>query len=563
MGIIFLDITLIVCLAAVLAIIFRLLKQPAILAYILTGVIIGPLGFFRIHNQDILQALAEFGITLLLFMVGLELKFKDLRTVGRVALITGIGQIVFTSLIGYFISLALGFSKVTSLYLSVALTFSSTIIIVKLLSDKKDLNSLYGKISVGFLLVQDFFAILLLMFLSGFNNTNGYALSYPDFLTVLAKGALLFIGIVYLSRAILPRVVDAIAHSSETLFLFSIAWAFGLAALISSPIIGFSPEIGGFLAGLALANSTENFQISSKIKPLRDFFITIFFVTLGINLMLDNIISVLPTSLLLSVFVLVGNPLIVMIIMGFMGYRKRTSFLAGLTVAQISEFSLILVFLGKRLGHLDNKAVSVITMVGIITFTLSTYMIVNGNKLYLFLSRFLGVFERKNAHGEQMVYGLDDMENLKDHVVLVGADQMGQRILDALEDAGNSVVVIDFNPSIIKKLENKKIHRLFGDIADLEIQEKAKLHSARLVISTIPDIEDNILLVKGLNRDNKKAKVLVMALDSSDAKILYREGADYVVLPHLEGGRQLARIIRANRLEVINDLKLRDIGYLM
>ena len=568
MGNIFTEITVIICLAAFFAVIFRTLKQPIILAYILTGIIIGPFGFFNFANKDVLQLMAQFGITLLLFMVGLELKFSDLKSVGRVSLITGIGQIVFTSLIGYFICLALGFSSITSLYVSIALTFSSTIIIVKLLSDKRDLHSLYGRISVGFLLVQDFFAILLLILLSGFNPTaasgqagSGQVLFSVDFLSTLAKAAILFGGIIYLSRTLLPKVVDIIAHSQEALLLFSLAWAFGLASLVSSEAIGFSIEIGGFLAGLSLANSTENFQIASKVRSLRDFFITIFFVILGMNLTFNNIGVILLPSLILSVFVLIGNPIIVMVIMGIMGYRKRTSFLAGLTVAQISEFSLIIIFLGNKIGHLSTEIVTLITVVGIITFTFSTYMIVFGNKLYLFLAPFLSLFERKHTKKDEIVQSEKNMENLKGHVVLVGADQMGQSILETLEELNREVVVVDFDPGIVKRLKEKNIHIIFGDISDLDIQEKAQLDKAQLVISTIPDIEDNLLLLKELNHENKRTKILVMALDSHDARVLYKEGADYVVLPHLAGGRQIAKLLGSN-LDNIPALKAKDLAYL-
>ena len=571
MGNIFLEITVIICLAAFFAVIFRTLKQPIILAYILTGIIIGPFGFFNFPNKDVLQLMAQFGITLLLFMVGLELKFSDLKSVGKVSLITGVGQIVFTSLIGYLICSFLGFSPITSLYVSIALTFSSTIIIVKLLSDKRALHSLYGKISVGFLLVQDFFAILILIFLSGFNPSagstsslqasSGQALFSVDFLSTLAKAAILFGGIIYLSRTLLPKVVDIIAHSGEALFLFSLAWAFGLASLVSSEMIGFSIEIGGFLAGLSLANSTENFQIASKVRSLRDFFITIFFVILGMNLTFNNISAILLPSLILSVFVLIGNPIIVVVIMGIMGYRKRTSFLAGLTVAQISEFSLIIIYLGNKIGHLSTEIVTLITVVGIVTFTLSTYMIVFGNKLYLFLAPILSPFERKHTKNEKIIQSEKNMENLKEHVVLVGGDQMGQSVLEALEELNREVVVVDFDPGIVKKLKEKNVHIIFGDISDLDIQEKAQLDKAHLVISTIPDIEDNLLLLKELNHENRRTKVLVMALDSHDARVLYKEGADYVVLPHLAGGRQLAKILEKD-LDNISALKAKDLAYL-
>lgn len=560
---IFLEITIIVCLAAFFAVIFKWLKQPIILAYILAGIVIGPFGFFNLSNKDVLQLMAQFGITLLLFMVGLELKLNDLKSVGKVSLLTGAGQIVFTFLIGYFIGLALGFSLITSMYVSIALTFSSTIIIVKLLSDKRDLHSLYGKISVGFLLVQDFFAILLLIFLAGFNPStgSGQVLSIWSFITTLAKGIVLFGGIIYLSRTLLPKVVDMIAHSQEALFLFSLAWAFGLASLVGSQAIGFSIEIGGFLAGLSLANSTENFQIASKIRSLRDFFIAIFFVILGMNLTFGNILVIIYPAAILSLFVLVGNPIIVMVIMGVLGYRKRTSFLAGLTVAQISEFSLIIIFLGNKLGHLTAEIVTLITVVGIVTFTLSTYMIVNGNKLYLLLSPFLSVFERRHGKKDEVLHSAKELSEIKNHVVLVGGDQMGESLIDTFEAMNKDIVVIDFDPAIVNKPELKNVHRLFGDISDTEIKELAKIHSAYLIVSTIPDVEDNLILVKEIKSKKSNAIVIVTAFDSADAKILYAQKADYVVLPHLAGGRQLAKVLEKD-LNDLPALKARDQRYL-
>lgn len=552
MSAIFLEITIIICLAAVLSILFRLLKQPTILAYILTGIIVGPFGQLQFGNPEIFRTLAELGITFLLFMVGLELKFSDLRSVGKIAVITGISQIVFTSIVGYAIALLLGFSSIAALYIAVALTFSSTVIIVKLLSDKKDLNSLYGKISVGFLLVQDFVAILILMFLSGFSQTNGAAISLADFGIVLLKGFLLFAAIIYLSRSIFPRLTDIIARSAETLFLFSIAWAFFVSALASSAPFGFSIEIGGFLAGLALANSSENFQIAARIRALRDFFITIFFVLLGMNMVFADINTIFLPALILAAFVLVGNPIIVMVIMGLLRYRKRTSFFAGLTVAQISEFSLIVVFMGNKLGHISNEVVALVTMVGVITFTLSSYMILGNNTLYRWLGRYLGIFERKDAHEEQ----IGKRKIFKDHVVLVGANRTGQSILDELRDSGHQVVVIDFDPDIIKNLENQNIDSFFGDITDLEIQEVAQLVSAKLVISTVTDIDDNLLLLQALKANNKRAKVIVVAQDQDEARELYKAGANYVVLPHLAGGRHIAKVISENKIENIGRFKL-------
>ncbi|OGH23617.1 MAG: hypothetical protein A2958_02485 [Candidatus Levybacteria bacterium RIFCSPLOWO2_01_FULL_38_13] len=555
MGPIFFEITLIISLAALLSLLFRVFKQPAILAYILAGIIIGPFGRLQLQSLDFLQAMAEFGITFLLFMLGMELRFKDLKSVGKISLLTGIAQIIFTSVIGFFIAGALGFSGIESLYISIALTFSSTVIIVKLLSDKKDLNSLYGKISVGFLLVQDFFAILILMFLSGF--ANGGVLP-SDFIVVFLKAVLLFALVIYLSKSFLPKLIDLVAKSSETLFLFSIAFALSMSALVST--IGFSIEIGGFLAGLALANSSEHFQIQARTRALRDFFVTIFFVILGMSMTFGDIANVLTAAIVLSVFVLIGNPIIVMVIMGVMGYRSRTSFMAGLTVAQISEFSLILVFLGNRIGHLTSEIVSLVTVVGVITFTLSTYMILGARDLYKFLSPYLGSLEMRG--GKRVIPEDEDgIPNLKNHVVVIGGDQMGQSVLSALDEMNIDVVLVDLDPDIVRRFEGKA-HKLFGDIADLDIQERASLDSARLVISTIPDVEDNFLILKELKHENRRAKIVVMALDTEEARQLYKAGADYVVLPHLAGGRQIAKLIEDNNLDKIESLRNKDVKFL-
>jgi len=569
MGNLFFDITIIICLAAGLSLVFRLLKQPEILAYILTGIIIGPLIIFRSANQDILQTMSQLGITLLLFMVGLEIRVSDLFALGKSLLAVALGQIFITFALGFLLTSALGFSFLPAFYIAIALTFSTTVIVVKILSDKRDLHSLYAKISLVILLAQDLLAILLLMFLSGFSQQSGGGESLTQFFLIAIKGIVLFGGVWYLSINVFPKFFEVIARSSETLFLVSMAWVFGLTALVSSPYVGFSIEIGGFLAGLALANSIVNYQIIAKAKILRDFFIVIFFVLLGAQMSFVNFSQVLIPAIIISLFVLIGKPIIIMFILGFMGYRKRTSFLTGLTHSQISEFSLIIIFLGNKLGHVSGSVVSLITLVAIITFAFSSFLILRGNNLYLSFGKKINFLERKHNKKDEMV-PTDGFDNLKDHVVVIGGDQMGQSILAALKDSGDEVVVIDFDPAVVKNLENslqfgeagQKVHRLFGDISDLDIQERAQIDSAKLVISTIPDVEDNILLLKELRHENRKVKVVVMALDSHDAKLLYKANADYVILPHLEGGRQIARIIAENSLENIAKLKQNDLEYL-
>lgn len=561
MGIIFTEITVIICLAAFFAVILKRLKQPVILAYILTGIIVGPLGFINIQNRDLLQAMGDVGVTFLLFMLGLEMKIRDFSSVGKTVFIVFLVQTIFTFLITFLVAVILGFNNISAIYIGIALVFSSTIIVVKFLSDKRDLHSLYGKLAIGILLLQDFLVIAVLIFLSSFNSGM---LSNPIVTSalVLIKGVFLFGVIGYLSQKVFPKIIDSLSKSSEILFLVSIGWVFGLAALISSPIIGFSVEIGGFLAGLALANSIANYQIIAKAKILRDFFIIIFFVILGIKMTFAGLGSITFAVIVFSLIALILKPLIVMIVMGLMGLRKRTSFLSGVSLGQVSEFSLILVFLGGKLGHINNSVVSLITAVSIIAFIFSAYIVGNDNKLYFLLHRYLNIFERKSGKKyDEIIQSDKSMENLKGHVVLVGGEQMGESVLETLETMNKEVVVIDFDPVIIKGLENKNVHRLFGDISDTEIKNLAKIRTAHLVISTIPDVEDNLLLLRELKFKKSQAIVIVTALDIVDAKVLYNEGADYVVLPHLAGGRQLAKILEKD-LDGLDGLRAKDQRYL-
>ncbi|MBI2026020.1 MAG: cation:proton antiporter [Candidatus Levybacteria bacterium] len=564
MEIIFFDLTVIIVIAAIISIIFRLLKQPAILAYILTGIVISLFHFFNLSNQPLLLALSQVGITLLLFMVGLEIRINELVSMGKMLLLSSAFQISLSFILSFLISLILGFDKLSSFYIAAAITFSSTIVVVKLLSDQHELHSLHGKFSLGILLSQDVVAMAFLMFLAGSVQESPFLGPIGNLSLVLIKGTIILFAIYFLSKNIFPKLFEKIARSSETLFLASLGWVFGLAALVSSKLIGFSIEIGGFLAGVALANSLVNYQIIAKAKILRDFFIVIFFVLLGIQMSFANIGKILIPAIILSIFVLLLKPLIVMVILGTLGYKKRTSFLTGVSLSQISEFSLILAFLGFKLGHIDQGIVSLITMVGLITFAISTYMITHWKTMYRKFEKTLSFLEKGEAFSEKM-QGEDSLESLDNHVVVIGGDQMGKSIIEALEDQDVDIVLVDFDPLIVKKYESadkQKVFRLFGDISDLDIQQRAKLDSARLVISTIPDIEDNLLLLKELKHENRKAKIVMMALEGKEARILYSQGADYVVLPHLAGGRQIAKLISENGLSKLEKLKEKDRKYL-
>lgn len=544
-------------LATALAMVAMIFRQSGILAYILTGVIIGPLGYLAFDSKETLEVMSKIGITLLLFLVGLEMNLSGLKQIGKPAVIIGLGQVVFTAVIGYFISLFLDFSSTASVFIALALTFSSTIIVVKLLSEKKDLGSLYGKIVVGVLLVQDFLALLALIFLAGYGVSGG-APNPVTIAIILAKGAVLFLILFLLGKKFLPKLVGFIARSSELLFLFSIAFAMGIATLFASPWIGLSLEIGGFLAGIALSYSSEHYHIHSRIRPVRDLFIVVFFIILGSTLILRESVDIWIPVGVFSAFVLIGNPLIVMIIMGLLGYKRRTGFLTGLTVAQISEFSFVLMQLGKDVGQVDERSVTIITLVGIITITVSSYLIIGGDWVYKYLSRILKIFERKSTIERPITH-----KDMAGHIVLVGAHRLGGHLLSVLSK--ENMEIVDFNPDTAKKLEAEGYHVVYGDISDEEIQEEVNMDKAKLVISTVPDMNDNLAVLARIKelKLEKPPKMIVTANEEWEAKMLYDEGADYVILPHFIGAQQIAHMIEEDHdLPRLKQYRERDLAIL-
>jgi Kef-type K+ transport system membrane component KefB len=546
-----------VILAATIAIagILRVLKQPLIIGYILTGIAVGPTFLNLVHSTETIGVFAHIGIALLLFTVGLGIDPKIVKYVGKVSLIAGLGQVIFTSLIGFCIALSLGFSVISSVYIAIALTFSSTIIIMKLLSDKGDTETLYGKISIGILLVQDLIVILVLMGVSSLTNDFNLAtLAYA----LLVKGVGLLGIILVASAYLLPRMMKHIAKSQEFLLLISIGWCLTLASL--TYYLDFSIEIGALLAGITLASSPYRHNITAKMSPLRDFFVVLFFILLGSQMVFTDISQYTIPVIIFSLFILIGNPLIVVTLMGFLGYTKRNSFLTGLTVAQISEFSLIFISLGVQVGHLDNEILSLVTVIGLITIAGSTYLILYADKIYPYFSNMLSLFERKGEKADDFNYALEEKHN----VILFGYDRMGLDILQAFNDMHSTTMVVDHNPEVIEHLMKLKIDCRFGDAVDAELLEDLHLSTIQMVVSTIPKADINLMLVHKIRLVNTKAVVIVASQQIDDALQLYQAGATYVLMSDFIGGYHASVMIKKNEFSVdkFELLKERHIKFL-
>ena len=537
---VFIELSKILVITVLAAGITRLLKQPIIISYILSGIIVGPFILNVVSSIETLTAFSQIGIAFLLFMVGLNLNPRVIKEVGKISLITGIGQVIFTSLIGYAIALMLGFTEIVSFYVSIALAFSSTIIIMKVLSDKRDLDTLYGRISIGFLIVQDFIAIAILLIISSFKNGVSFEiLAFQTILNAFIALILLFLATIYF----LPSLTKFIAKSQEFLMLFSISWCFAIASIFY--FLNFSIEAGALIAGISLSLSPYQYEISSKMKPLRDFFLILFFIILGSQMIFSNIFESLTAIIVFSLFVLIGNPIIVMILMGRLGYTKRNSFLSGLTVAQISEFSLIVIALGVTLGHLSKEILSIVTAVGLITFAVSTYMIMYSEKIYLKLSNYLTIFERKGKKADEK----KQFKEEKYDIILFGYNRIGFDILESLKKIKKKFLVVDYDPEVISKLSKQGIKCRFGDADNFELLNDLNLSQAKMIISTIPLSETNNLLLKKAREENKKAIIAVVSHKIEDAVKYYEQGATYVIMPHFLGGKHFSSMIEKNKTD--------------
>ena len=520
------------------AFIMRLLRQPLMSAYIVAGIIAGPLWLNLLHgDSETYQAFSQFGVVLLLFVVGLSLNLNHLKQIGKVAITTGFAQVLLTASAGFFILRYLGFSAVSAFYLGVGITFSSTVIIVKLLNEKKESESTYGRYAYGLMLVQDVIATGILLVITSFGEFNVSPLNSLGILVI--KGIILLSVGYFLTKLLLKKILNQVAQSGEFLFIFTVAWCFGVASLLYWA--GFPLEIGAIVAGLSLGSSSYQAEIASRIKPLRDFFIVLFFIILGSEMGLTSLGKDLFPGIILSTFVLIVNPLILYFLYRWQKFSRRNSFLLATTAAQVSEFGFILIFTGIKVGHLSGSEMSVYTIVALITIFVSSYLINYNEQIYRFLIPFFKLFGpdkwvQKEENGRKF------------EVFLFGYHRIGWKICEFLLEKKITFAVIDFNPETITKLKRKGISAFYGDASDIEFLSSLPLKNAKLIISTLPTAEDQLVLVqfaKGLS-SNKKPFVILNLYHNSRLSDLYEAGADYVMMPHLLGGHWMVEVLKSS-----------------
>lgn len=536
-GDVFGQLSIVLVIAAAVSIVMRLLRQPLIIGYIFTGIVVGPSLLGLIKNDRIaFDTFSDIGIALLLFIIGLELNVAIIRRLGRVVVVTAAAILAVVGALGYAISLAFDFNSIESLIIGLSLFFSSTIIIAKVLSDKKQLTRLHGRIALGIILFDDIVATFALLFIA---SGSGGRLGAHEAIWLVVKGLGLLAVMVLVASKLLPKLSKFMASSQEMLFLFAISWGFGIATLVNAA--GYSIEVGALFAGVALAHLPYAPEIGARLKPLRDFFIILFFIVLGEGLSLHHLQSVLWPAIVFSLIVLVVKPLVVMAALGTSRYTKRTSFKTAINLSQISEFSIIVAVLAHSAGFVGEDVSAIITLVAIITIAVSTYLMHYDDFLYNKFEKHLRLFERSVVHEKKRqpeAYPL----------ILFGYKKGGHEFIKTFRGMRKRFIVVDYDPEVIDTLQRQRIEYLYGDATDSELLEELNIENTKLIVSTITDHPTNEALLRYIRRHNEEAVIICHSGDYNDAALLYKLGATYVMLPHLIGSERMSAFIHRHGL---------------
>lgn len=543
--------SLFVVAASLLGFVFLAFRLPLIIAYITAGLV---LGLFVVSDGTIsaLSFLPEVGLAFLLFLLGIELDVREIRHFGRQIIFASVAQMVLSTAAGFLIASFLGFGRVDAIFLGLGLAFSSTIIVVKLFVDKKELSSLHGKMAVGILLFEDLVAVVALMFLTLRASALNIGLTAGlPFLAFVLKGMFLFGVALVFARVTLPFFFKTAASSPELLFLSGIGLCFAFIAL--ALVLGFGLSIGAFLAGVSLASSSYRHHIAARIKPLRDLFITLFFVDLGLRVAFSfSAVALLPIAFF-TLYALLAKPTIFMGLLGLLGYKKHTSFLTSVGLSQISEFSLILLVVGQSTGQVGEGSLSTLAVAALASMALSSVAVTHATEIYKRASKPLSFFERKGARFGEYV----KEEEIRDHILLLGCDRAGRMLLPVLKKSDQRFLVADFNPEVVRQLTADGFPVLFGDISDPEFAQELNADKAKILISTIGDPHDNAYLLNLVKGKGKKPIFIASAETPAEALKLYEQGADLVLVPHMITGEYIADVL-SGKVDKKALLQLRD-----
>ncbi|MFB6292131.1 MAG: cation:proton antiporter [Candidatus Nanohaloarchaea archaeon] len=524
----------VVLVATALAFLARKTRQPTIIAYALTGIILGPVFLDAVTKTELTTFLSELGLALLLFLIGLEIDIEDVREIIRPTLLIAVGQMAATGALGYIVASLLGFALVESLFVGAAAAFSSTAVVVKLLTDKDEITSLPGKLDVGILLIQDVVVVVLLAVMNTEARTLGKVALHLGEVAALIS----LVGLVSLasSRYLLPRLFKKISGNQHAFFIHGVAWAFLLISLTA--YLGISREIGAFIAGVSLGQLPYSSELRERVRPLTDFFMAIFFINFGLGLA-PSITASVTEALLAAAVLIVGKFVIMFSLIDRANFTPETSFKASINMVQTSEFSLILAAVALSAGFIGQGTAGFISMVALLTMSVSSYIITYSEPLH---SRFEHLLERFESDEKQDF----EVRELEDHALVIGYDELAKKVLEVLEQHYEQVVVVDRNSDNTQELATSDYEYIYGDFKHGEIRKASAVKDAGLVMSFSPEVWVNRKILEETDDD---ATVFVKTDKIEDAAELYELGAHYVIIKN---------ILTADKMEEYLKLYLED-----
>ncbi len=539
--------SLLLVLVLVLSLILKKFNQPLILAYLLAGILLGPFGFNLINNQDSLQLLSHVGVTLLLFIIGLHLSPSTLKNQGIQAMTLGLAQVILTWLIGLVLAKFLGFTLIDALVIGAGTAFSSTIIVLKLLTDQNLIQTHFGQVSTNILLIQDILVSLLLVLFA--INPAGQSSPLLSLSLPLVLASILIVGVFLSARYLLPLILNSAAQNQELLFLLTLAWGVGIATLFEKA--GLSIEIGALTAGIALANSPYADEVAARLRPIRDFFLILFFVSLGSQLTFANFAQLFIPIVIFSLFVMIVKPLIIFGILIRFKYHHKTSLKTALSLAQVSEFSLILGSLVLRDHLISSSAFTLLAAVTFISMLSSTIYLTHLNSIYQYFLPWLKKLPaniKKSSQTSEVAFD----------IFIFGYNRVGDYFAKHFIKLGFKVAVVDITPHNNERITQKGVSFFVGDGADPEFLESLPMTDAKLIISTIPSVETNLLAVKILRKVNKSLSSIIFCQTIEQAKALYQAGTTYVVLPHYLAAEDVVSLIKRVGISKSHFLRSRE-----
>jgi Kef-type K+ transport system membrane component KefB len=552
------DITLCILFAWVLGLLAHFSRQPLILAYLIAGFFIGPFGMGWVKSQESINVISELGLIFMLFMIGLEIDLKKIVRAGKVILFAAGGQLIGGCLLGILffigIGLSMGSGHFDALYLCIACALSSTVIIVKVLYEKRELDTLPGRITLGVLVLQDIFAILFLAVQPSLDN-----LQVSVILLSIGRVGVLVATALVLSRYVLPRLFHQIARRPELILLGALAWCFLIGEIAEK--LHLSREMGSLVAGVSLSTFPYALDVTAKVTTLRDFFITLFFVSLGMTIPIPGA-SVIGLALMIAAFTVVSRVVTTFAPLYLMKQGLRASLLPAINLAQISEFSLVVIQTGVTANHISTETSSAASFAFVVLAVLSTFVMARSDQVTRGLIgplKRIGLRDLDHKHDADSEHGGGHGEARR--IVILGFFRAASALLSEIERRSPAVLdqitVIDFNPLVFRTLTDRGMHVVYGDISNVDTLVHAGVGKSELIILSIPDSllkgADNEKLVRHVRSLNPTAKIVATAEILADVNDLYGAGADYVTVTRLSDAHELYKVIEAAQAGLLED----------